>query len=419
MQIGQLKGKAMKRLACALLLCMISSIARAQYAPLPTTGTLSGLQAVTDMNTNFAAIFAAAPCGDSTHALAATTTGFTCQTLASGSVALNVTASAINYSGVMAATTTGSLATVYSAASYTYNPSTKVFNIGSSGTYEIGGTAIAASNLSNGVTGTGSVVLAAGPTISGTLTLSGSTTGIAELNGSGAVSSAPFGSNGTYLESLGSTTTWNNPAGSGTVNSGASNQAAYYTTSGTTVSGAAMLLTTSGSDSALTNAYYDTAGANNIFKVNGTAVSAVSGTGAVALVGSPTFTGTLAAAAITASGVVTGGAFISPPTVLSISTTTYTPVAVNTNTYRVVLTSACPCLIANPSGSAVDGDRFLLEIWQPATSASKTVTWGNLYDFGTAGSPLLSTVTGAGDALGFSYSGQDSKYLYLGIQQGF
>lgn len=39
-----------------------------------------------------------------------------------------------------------------------------------SGTYRIGGTALAAANLSNGVTGTGAVMLAASPTTTGTLT---------------------------------------------------------------------------------------------------------------------------------------------------------------------------------------------------------------------------------------------------------
>lgn len=115
---------------------------------------------------------------------------------------------------------------------------------------------------------------------------------------------------------------------------------------------------------------------------------------------------------------VSGGAVTDAPSALAISTTTFTPVSIASNTYRVVLTSACPCLIANPSGSAVDGARFVLEIWQPAASATKTVTWGTNYDFGTAGSPTLSTTTGAGDVVGFSYSAQNSKYLYLGVQQG-
>ena len=123
-------------------------------------------------------------------------------------------------------------------------------------------------------------------------------------------------------------------------------------------------------------------------------------------------------ATFTATGVATGGFFVSPPDALSISSTAFTPVSVTSNTFRVVLTSACPCTIANPSGSAVDGERFIIEVWQPAASATKTVSWGNNYDFGTVGAPTLSTTTGAGDVVGFSYSAQNSQYLYLGVQQG-
>lgn len=42
-----------------------------------------------------------------------------------------------------------------------------------------------------------------------------------------------------------------------------------------------------------TNTTYDTAGSGNVFKINGTAISAVTGTGAVALAGAPTFTGSV------------------------------------------------------------------------------------------------------------------------------
>ena len=457
----------------AFLLGLLPSLAFSQYAALPTTGTLSGLEAVTDINTNFAAVLAAAPCGDSTHALGATTTSFTCQTLSGGSsLALAATTSNVNYSGIMAATTTGTLSTVYSGASYTYNPSTEVFDIGGSGTYEIGGTQIALSNLSNGTTGTGStIVLSAAPTISGAFTLSSSTTGVVETNGSGVVASQAYGSSGTYLESLGSSTTWATPSGSGTVNSGVANGIGFYSSGGTAISGTttanasissgAMTLGSSGvlgsltfgnatsgtvkiqpvtgalgtvtlslpaatdtlmgaaTTNTLTNKTFDTAGTGNTFDINGTAISAVSGTGAVALVGSPTFTGTVGAAAITATGLVTGNFLLSPPDALTISTATFTPISVGSNTFRVVLVHAsCPCTIANPSGSAVDGERFILEVWQSSTGSDTIGTWGSNYDFGTAGAPTLSTGASKGDFLGFSYSSQNSKFNYIGSQLG-
>jgi len=69
-------------------------------------------------------------------------------------------------------------------------------NVSISGQYQVNGTQIAASNLSNGTTGTGSVVLAAGPTLSGTvagsITLSGNDTFTAQgiFQGTSAPSSA-------------------------------------------------------------------------------------------------------------------------------------------------------------------------------------------------------------------------------------
>lgn len=116
---------------------------------------------------------------------------------------------------------------------------------------------------------------------------------------------------------------------------------------------------------------------------------------------------------------VHGGAIVSDPVALTISTATFTPVAVGANDYRVVLIHAsCPCTIANPSGTAVDGQKFTLEVWQSATGSDTVGTWGTNYDFGTAGSPTLTATASKGDILGFMYSAQNSKYNYLGIQQG-
>jgi hypothetical protein len=123
--------------------------------------------------------------------------------------------------------------------------------------------------------------------------------------------------------------------------------------------------------------------------------------------------------ALNTTGTATAKSFVAPPSTLTISTATFTPVAVASNTYRVVLVHAsCPCTIANPSGSAVDGQKLLLEVWQSATGSDTVGTWGTNYDFGTAGSPTLSTGASKGDLLGFAYSAQNSKYNYLGVQQG-
>ena len=125
---------------------------------------------------------------------------------------------------------------------------------------------------------------------------------------------------------------------------------------------------------------------------------------------------------ITTTEQISGGAFFSPPSVLTISTSTFTPVYVGnsggSNTYRVVLVHAsCPCTIAAPTGTATDGGNFILEIWQSATG-SDTVTFNSVYDFGTTGAPTLTTTASKGDILGFHYSAQNSKLDYIGIQQG-
>lgn len=113
------------------------------------------------------------------------------------------------------------------------------------------------------------------------------------------------------------------------------------------------------------------------------------------------------------------GSIVSVPAALSISTATFTPAATGTDTARVVLVHAsCPCTIANPSGTAKDGERLLLEVWQSATGNDLVTTWGSNYDFGTTGTPTLSTAANKGDVLGFSFSSQNSKWLFVGITQG-
>lgn len=120
------------------------------------------------------------------------------------------------------------------------------------------------------------------------------------------------------------------------------------------------------------------------------------------------------------TGTATAKAFVSPPSTLTLSTATFTPVAMGSNTYRVVLVHAsCPCTVANPSGSLVDGEKVLLEVWQSSTGSDLVNTYGTTYDFGTAGAPTLSTSANKGDFLAFSYSAQNSKLNYLGVAQGF
>ena len=92
---------------------------------------------------------------------------------------------------------------------------------------------------------------------------------------------------------------------SGGVNSGNTNQAAYYTTTGNTVSGAPLLLTTSGLVSAITNGYYDTAATGNTLLINGVVASANTGTGSVVRATSPSMSSVTVTGSFTATGLVT------------------------------------------------------------------------------------------------------------------
>lgn len=261
-------------------------------------------------------------------------------------------------------------------------PSGGGFNL-NSGTYQIGGTQIACSNLSNGATGCSTVVGTSATVNTGT---SGAT--IPLLNG-----------NNTF--------------------SGTDNFTSTLQVSGANVLTANQTITLSGIVTGSGTTAITTAFGTFTSATLATALSDETGTGVVAFSASPTFTGTVGAAAITATGLVTSGFLLSPPSTLTISTATFTPVSVGANTFRVVLVHAsCPCTIANPSSAAVDGERFIMEVWQSATGSDTIGTWGTNYDFGTAGAPTLSTGANKGDFLGFSYSSQNSKYNYIGIQQG-
>lgn len=311
-----------------------------------TTGSLSTLYGDNSITVN-----------PSTSTITATTFAGTATNAVN--TAINNTTSNVSYDMLGATTTTGNLPH-YTNAGFTWNPNSGVLNIPSGGTYDIGGTQIAASNLSNGVTGSGAVALASSPTFV-TPALGTPASGVAtNLTGTAASLTA------------GSVTTNANLTGP---------------------------ITSSG---------------------NTTSIGAQTGTGSTfAMSASPTFTGTVGAAAITATGLVTANFLLSPPDSLTISTATFTPVSVGANTFRVILVHAsCPCTIANPSGSAQDGERFLMEIWQSSTGSDTIGTWGTSYDFGTAGAPTLSTGVNKGDLVGFTYSAQNSKYNYIGIQQG-
>lgn len=66
----------------------------------------------------------------------------------------------------------------------------------------------------------------------------------------------------------------------------------------------------------------------------------------------------------------------------------------------------------------VNGQHITFLITQGG-SGSNTITWNAAYDFGTAGTPTLTTTLGDTDIIGFIYSSGASKWLCLGSALGF
>lgn len=243
-----------KLLSIVAALVFLSTIAMASqsFSVLPNTGTLSGLSLVNGVNSNEDALrtsFAGttAPSGPEVGQLWLTTSGTNALEVyynntwnaLSGTgtgAALAVTSTSANatFFPLFATTTGSSVSTVFiQTPSLTYNPSTAILSIPTGGKYEVNGTQIACSNLSNGATGCSTATGTSGATIpllnasntwsgvqthnAGDLVLASSTTGVAITNGTGVVSAvATLGNSfltntgitlGTTAISLGSTVT--------------------------------------------------------------------------------------------------------------------------------------------------------------------------------------------------------------------
>ena len=159
---------------------------------------------------------------------------------------------------------------------------------------------------------------------------------------------------------------------------------------------------------------------------------AISGSGTVAMTASPTFTGTLAAAAVTGTtfnGVTipsttdttallgTAEAFTKAqwvtPVTDSISTATFTPDLSASNNHNITLVHAsCPCTIANPS-NIVAGKGGVIPIKQSSSGSDLVTTWGSDYIFVNGVPPTLSTAASATDLL--SYYVQDSTHIIVSL----
>jgi hypothetical protein len=101
----------------------------------------------------------------------------------------------------------------------------------------------------------------------------------------------------------------------------------------------------------------------------------------------------------------------SAPQALTISTATFTPGAAAGNNIKFTLTAACPCTLANPSGTLVGGTSGVIEITQ-GTGGQTITTYGSSYLYG-GGTATITLSTGAGQTDTFSYYVRDSTHILL------
>lgn len=105
------------------------------------------------------------------------------------------------------------------------------------------------------------------------------------------------------------------------------------------------------------------------------------------------------------------------PTTLSISTSTFTPDG-SSNNYSILLTTACPCTLANPSATPVAGTGGEIEIIQSSTGSNTIGTWGSEYEApGGTASLTLSTGNSAVDILSFYVI--DATHIAVSLQKTF
>ena len=109
------------------------------------------------------------------------------------------------------------------------------------------------------------------------------------------------------------------------------------------------------------------------------------------------------------------------PSTVTISTSTFTPVFANSNTFQLVLTHATctvgsPCTIANPSGTIVPGTDLTIEVKQSSTGIDY-VTFGTYYKFPNGLAPVLGTSANATDIISCHVS--DATHLFCGAMGSF
>lgn len=101
----------------------------------------------------------------------------------------------------------------------------------------------------------------------------------------------------------------------------------------------------------------------------------------------------------------------STPLSLTIATATFTPTGA-TNHYTIGLTSACPCILANPSATPVAGTEGTIKITQDGTGSRTIGTWGSSYII-EGGTTAITLSTGANAIDTFAYHVFDSTHILL------
>ena len=90
------------------------------------------------------------------------------------------------------------------------------------------------------------------------------------------------------------------------------------------------------------------------------------------------------------------------PVTISISTATFTPNFDTGQNFKIDLTSACPCTVANPSTTLVAGQAGMIEVHQDGTGSRTVGTWGSDYQY-VGGVSMITLSTGASSVDYFAY----------------
>lgn len=126
---------------------------------------------------------------------------------------------------------------------------------------------------------------------------------------------------------------------------------------------------------------------------------------------------TFTLAAITPTTVYATAAVVGGSVALSVSGGAIATNAALGNHFRVTPAHSASTTMSAPS-NPIDGQKITYELVQDGTG-SGTISWNAVFNFGTSGSPTLTTTANKRDIVGFVYSSDKVNWLYLGSQLNF